>query len=165
MVALRRKLSDITNDDNETRTPHKSKRQRIRSPSASSEDEGEGSRADDTYVYHAGHKFFLIHGPWIRLADDLFGTKFDEAYNAVERFENDENKAQGQLQEVWSLLCGKFERVALQQKWVHRAVRDLFNKRYVWVTEMHTVYERIQDRTLQHGFAHPQPLRIHLPSS
>lgn len=126
MRALRRKLGDITNDDNETQTPKKSKRPRIGSPSPGSEDEDVGNRGDDTFVYHAGHKFFLIHGPWIHLGEDLFETKFDEAYNAAERFENDENKAQGQLQEVWSLLSGKFERVALQQKWVHRAVRYFF---------------------------------------
>jgi hypothetical protein len=53
--------------------------------------------------------------------------EFDEAYNAAERFENDESKAQGQLQEVWRLLCGKLERVALQQKWVHRAVGYFFH--------------------------------------
>lgn len=98
----------------------------IRSSSSDSQDEDVGSRANDTFVYHAGHKFFLVHGPWVHLGEDLFETEFDEAYNAAERFENDESKAQGQLQEVWHLLCGKFEQVVLQQKWVHRAVRYFF---------------------------------------
>lgn len=124
MNALRRKLGDITNDDNGT--PHRSKRRRNRSSSPDSQDEDVGSRANDTFVYQAGHKFFLVHGPWIHLGEDLFETEFDETYNAAERFENDESKAQGQLQEVWRLLCGKFEREALQQKCVHRAVRYFF---------------------------------------
>ena len=124
MNALRRKLSDITNDDNGT--PHRSKRRRNRSSSPDSQDEDVGSRANDTFVYQAGHKFFLVHGPWIHLGEDLFETEFDETYNAAERFENDESKAQGQLQKVWRLLCGKFEREALQQKCVHRAVRYFF---------------------------------------
>jgi len=109
--ALHRKLGDITNDnhDNETQTPHKLKHRRICSSSPNSQDKDVGSRANDTFVYHAGYKFFLVHGPWIHLGEDLFETEFDEAYNAAERFENDESKAQGQLQEVWHLLCRKFE--------------------------------------------------------
>lgn len=56
----------------------------------------------------------------------MFETEFDEAYTEKERFENDESKAQGQLQEIWKLLHGKFERDVLQQKWVQRAVRYFF---------------------------------------
>ena len=44
---------------------------------------------------------FMAHG---FIGEDLFKTEFDETYNAAERFENDESKAQGQLQEVWRLL-------------------------------------------------------------
>ena len=124
--ALRLRLGDITNDDNEAQTPRRSKRRRIRSSSPDSQDEDVVSRANDTFVYQAGHKFFLVHGPWIHLGADLFETEFDEDYNAAERFENDESKAQGQLQEVWRLLCGKFERGVLQQKWVYRAVCFFF---------------------------------------
>jgi len=101
IIILRRRLGDITNDDAET--PPTSKHRRTRSPSPGSEDEGGSSRANDTFVYQSGHKFFLIYGPWVHLGDDLFETKFNKAYNNAERFENDENKAQGQLQEVWSL--------------------------------------------------------------
>ena len=91
LKVLRRRLGEITNDDAET--PPTSKRRRTRSPSPSSEDEGVSSRANDTFVYQSGHKFFLIYGPWVHLGDDLFETKFNEAYNNAERFENDENKA------------------------------------------------------------------------
>jgi hypothetical protein len=140
---LRRKLGDITNDGDEGR---KSKRPRVHSSSESpgSDNEDVGSRADDTFIYQAGHKFFLINGPWIHQGEDLFGIQFDEAYNAAERFENNESKAQGQLQEVWRLLYGKFEREALQEKWVHRAVRYVMLFRLLFA-EILAVYERTQD--------------------
>ena len=129
MRTLRRKLGDVTNNSEED-TPHKSKRLKIhaRLPSPGSEDEEveQGSRADDTFVYQAGHKFFLIYGPWIHLGEDVFKTEFDEAYTETERFENDESKAQGQLQEILSLLQGKFEHDVLQQRWAQRAVRYFF---------------------------------------
>src|SRR6266511_2314814 len=89
LKVLRWRLGDITNDDAET--PHTSKCKRTHSLSPDSEDEGVGSRANDSFVFQSGHKFFLIYGPWVHLGDDLFETKFNEAYN------NDESKAQGQL--------------------------------------------------------------------
>ena len=126
MKTLRRKLGDVTSSD----SPHKSKRPRTRGRSASpvSEDEDteRGSRADDTFVYQAGHKFFLTYSPWIRLGEDIFETELNEAYTETERFENDESKAQGQLQEIWSLLHEKFERNVLQQRWARRAVSHSF---------------------------------------
>ena len=75
--------------------------------------EGVGDLANDTFVHQSSHKFFLIYSPWIHLGNNLSETKFNEAYNNAERFKSDESKAQGQLQEVWSLLCGKFEREVL----------------------------------------------------
>jgi hypothetical protein len=126
---LRRKLSDITNNTIEE-TPHKSKwpklHARIQSPGHEDDHVEQGSRADDTFVYQAGHKFFLIYAPWIHLGEDMFEIELDEAYTENERFENDENKAQGQLQEILSLIYGKFQHDVLQQKWAQRAVRYFF---------------------------------------
>jgi hypothetical protein len=75
LKALRQKFGDITNDDGGT--PHKSKHARSRSPSPGSESEEACTRANDTFVYQSGHKFFLVYGPWIHLGEDLFQTKFD----------------------------------------------------------------------------------------
>jgi hypothetical protein len=116
LKTLRRKLGDVTNNSEEN-SSHKSKRPRTRgrsaSPGSEDEDTERGSRADDTFVYQAGHKFFLTYSPWIRLGEDMFEIEFNEAYTETERFENDETKAQGQLQEIWSLLHEKFERNVL----------------------------------------------------
>jgi hypothetical protein len=126
---IRRKLGDVTSNSEEN-TRHKSKRLKIHArlppPGSDDEDVERGSRADDTFVYQAGHKFFLVYSAWIHLGEDIFETEFDETYNETERFENNENKAQGQLQEIWSLYRGKFERDVLQQKWAQRAVCYFF---------------------------------------
>jgi hypothetical protein len=77
------KLGDATNNSEED-TPHKSKRPKIHpclpSPGSEDKDVEQGSRADNTFVYQAGHKFFLIYSPWIRLGEDMFKTEFDKAY-------------------------------------------------------------------------------------
>jgi len=129
LKTLRRKLSDVTNNSEEN-SPHKSKRPRTRgrsaSPGSEDEDTERGSRADDTFVYQAGHKFFLTYSPWIRLQEGMFETELNEAYTETERFENDESKVQGQLQEIWSLLHEKFECDVLRQRWAQRAVRHSF---------------------------------------
>ena len=80
---------------------------------------------DERFVYQAGHKFFLIHGPWIRSGDDLFDTDIDEHYDAAERFENDKKKVQGQIHEILDLLQEKFEQDALRQRWLRRQVRSV----------------------------------------
>ena len=92
------KLGDATNNSEED-TPYKSKQPKIHAclPSPGSEDEDveQGSCADDTFAYQAGHEFFLIYGPWIHLGEDMFETEFDKAYTENEQFENDGNKVQG----------------------------------------------------------------------
>jgi hypothetical protein len=144
---LHHKLGNATNNRKED-TPHKSKQPKIhpRLPSPGSEDEDveQGSHADDTFVYQAGHKFFLIYGPWICLGEDMFKTEFDEAYTKNEQFENGENKVQGQLQKLLNLLNGKFEHNVLRQKWAQRAVHYFFFPQGSSL-EMCVVFERTQD--------------------
>jgi hypothetical protein len=123
-----RKFADITNnddDDSSHRDRTKRRRTRHESPPADSDEEIDSSRrtaGDERFVFQAGHKFFLLHAPWIRSGDDLFDNDIDEHYNAVERFENDENKVQGQLKEILTLLQEKFQQQALRQRWLRRQV-------------------------------------------
>jgi hypothetical protein len=74
----------------------------------------------------------------------MFETEFDETYTEDERFENDENKAQGQLQEILGLLQGKFEHDVLGQKWAQRAVRYFFYSQGSSI-EVCAVFERTQN--------------------
>ena len=133
---LSRKFADITNDEDDS-SSHRPKRRRTRheSPPANSDEEIESSTriaSDERFVYQAGHKFFLLCAPWIRSGDDLFDTDIDEDYNAVERFENDENKMQGQLKEIFDLLQEKFQQQALRQRWLRRQVS------FIDILQIHT---------------------------
>lgn len=137
---LNRKLADITNDDDDS--SHRPKRRKTRqiSPPAGSDEEDTtdtSNRANEHFVYQAGHKFFLIYAPWLRSGDDLFDIDVNMRYNSAERFENDKNKSQGQLQEIINLLQAKFQSQALRQKWLRRQVSFFCMFRmvlYSWIT-------------------------------
>ncbi|KAF8809195.1 hypothetical protein BYT27DRAFT_7241272 [Phlegmacium glaucopus] len=127
---LNRKLADITNDEDDD-SNHRPKRRRTRHDSlpAGSDEEGTdtSNRADEHFVYQAGHKFFLLYAPWVRSGDDLFDTNVDEHYDATERFENDKNKSQGQLKDILDLLQVKFQQQALHQRWLRRQFMNGLN--------------------------------------
>jgi hypothetical protein len=135
---LRRKLADISNNkDDETDenngvdTAHRSKRQRTRNPTpigSESDDENQDDtstgQAEDEFVNNIGHKFCIIYAPWVHKGADIFKIKFDDIYDATERFEDDDNKVQGQLQEIVGLLKEQLSQdIILSQKWVRREVR------------------------------------------
>lgn len=126
MKRLGRKLGDITNKDDDHSSGNQSKRQRTHKSPSSDSDESEDretiNRTDEHFVFQAGHKFFLVYGPWIRSGDGLFDTSIDEHYVTAERFENDINKSQGQLKEIFDLLKVKFQPQALRQRWFRRQV-------------------------------------------
>lgn len=133
--ALRRKLADISNDnedeDNEDHglgTAHLSKRRRIRNPTPTGsddeiQDDTSSGQAEDEFVNNIGHKFCIIYALWVRKGADIFKIKFDNTYDATERFENDDNKVQGQLREIVGLLQEQLsQETILSQKWVRREV-------------------------------------------
>ena len=127
---LNRRLADVTNDGDDF--AHMPKGQRtVHHPVNASLDEEDANvtatRAHEHFVYQAGHKFFLLYAPWLRGGEDIFEIDIDEGYNAAERFENDDNKAQGQLQEILGLLCPKFEQQTLSQRWIRQQVCCLHN--------------------------------------
>jgi hypothetical protein len=136
---LNRRLGDITNDNDNHSSGSRSKRRRThtKSPSLDSDEPKDMktiNRADEHFVFQAGHKFFLVHAPWIRSGDDLFETSIDEQYVMAERFENDNNKLQGQLKEILDLLKVKFQPQALRQRWLQREVS------YIHISKQHTYY-------------------------
>lgn len=123
---LSRKLADITNndDDDDDGSGRGNKRRRARRDSSMDPDGSDNeketiNRADEHFVFQAGHKFFLLYGPWIRSGDGLFETIIDRSYNPSERFENDQNKSQGQLKEILDLLQVKFQ-PHMHQRWLRR---------------------------------------------
>lgn len=80
------------------------------------------NRASEQFVYQAGHKFFLLYAPWIRSGDNLFDIDLEEDYDVADRFEDDNNKAQGQLRDIIDLIQEKFQVEALRRRWFRKQV-------------------------------------------
>ncbi len=74
------------------------------------------------FVIQAGHKFCITCGPWLHSGALIFRLDLDESYNPAERSENEENKCQAQLREIWELLQAKFDLQDLKQAWIAKAV-------------------------------------------
>jgi hypothetical protein len=129
--ALRRKLTDISNN-NDTEPTRRQKRRRTHSSTHTGTDsdhvnetldDTSTGQAEDEFVNNVGHKFCIIYALWVRKGTDIFTIKLDDTYDATQRFENDDNKVQGQLQEIVSLLQERLDQdVILDQRWVRRDV-------------------------------------------
>ena len=87
-------------------------------------DDTNAGQAEDDFVNNVGHKFSIIYAHWVHKGTDIFKVKLVNIYDAAQRFENNNNKAQGQLQEIVSLLQEQLTQdTILHQKFVHREVR------------------------------------------
>ena len=84
----------FANDEAEDNRPKCQSAHRGPPPAGSDGDEGVSNPCDESFAYQAGCEFFLVHGPWIHSGDDLFDTNIVTHYNAMERFETDENMCQ-----------------------------------------------------------------------
>jgi len=131
--APRRKLADISDENDEnpgTGTTHGSKRKRpatlhpqdlttkLRMIPACT------GQLEDAFVGNMGHRFCM---PWVYEGVDIPKTKFDDTYDATERF-MDDNKFQGKLQAIVGLLKDQLsQETILSQKWVCREVREFLS--------------------------------------
>ena len=130
--ALRRKLSDISDENDEnpgTGTMHRSKCKRpatlhpqdlttkLRMIPACT------GQLEDVFVGNMGHRFCMPCQLYKGI--DIFKIKFDDTYDATERFMDDNNKFQGKLQAIVGLLKDQLsQETILSQKWVRREVRE-----------------------------------------
>ena len=160
---LSRKLADITDNNFESsRSGDRLKRRRTygdsepQPPNSDEEDVDTISNdhvpahtvsADDNFVYQAGHKFVLVHAPWVYSGDEVFDIKVDEHYNPAERFENDKNKLQGERKVIQDLLQVRISPQALHQRWLRRQVSFIYILQLP-TTHMLLVHERGQYPTI-----------------
>lgn len=136
--ALHHKLADISNsndnnNDNDASpregSTYKLKHQRTHNPLSTNSDNKSldntsAGQAEDEFVNNTGHKFCILYALWVHMGIDIFKVKLDDTYNLTQRFKNDGNKVQGQLQEIVSLLQEQLnQNDILHQKWVHREVQ------------------------------------------
>lgn len=118
MQELRRKLTDITNqeeDGSDTAAPPSKKRRH--------DDNGDGTNEDQ--VIKAGHQFVILYSPWLRLGEGTFNVEYDEEFDEGQRFENGDNKAQGQLREIMKVLGARLS-AEMSEAWLVKAVGQYF---------------------------------------
>ena len=114
--ALYCKLADISNvnDDKNNENPgtgttHQSKRRKTHNPTPTgsddeAQDDTDTGQLKDEFISNMGHKFCVIYAPRVYKGADIFKIKFNNMYDAAERFEDDNNRFQDQLHEIVGLL-------------------------------------------------------------
>lgn len=111
---MRRKLADITNED-ETAPARGRKKRKIT--------EG-GSEDETSEIKRLAHKFVNTYAIWLREPSETFKTKVDNDFDPCERFEDDRNKIQGQLLDLIDLLPEKYHGETLGSEWLIHTVRS-----------------------------------------
>ena len=120
---LRRKLADITNqeEDNDNTEAPPSKRSRT-----SDVDRDELHDAEETHVIDAGHRFVMLYSLWLRNGEGTFKIECDLESAEAERFENAENKTQGQVREIKMVLGAQLSGEISSEAWIAKAVSQFF---------------------------------------
>lgn len=118
---LRRKFEDIHNEnvDDDAGSDSGDSRKHRRGGCDEKNNDGED---DEHRVFQAGHLFVMICGPWLRRGDKIFKISLDADYEEKTRFENADNKLQGQLHDIWSVLPERYHYDLFEAKWVARMV-------------------------------------------
>jgi len=126
---LQRKFDDISNatqdDDDSTQPPKKRSRTKEKPGDAPDPDELTVVEAETDEVKRLGRRFVILHGPWLRRRDHIFGVEPDEAYDETDRFKDINTIVQGQLHEIRGLLPEKYHGDAFTKKWLSKSVRNV----------------------------------------
>ena len=116
---LRRKLADITNqeeDDNgealEAPPPKRSR----------TSDEND----EETQVTSAGHRFVILYSLWLRHGEATFKVECDPESDEAERFESTDNKIQGEVREIKIVLGAQLSSEMSSEPWIAKAVSQPF---------------------------------------
>lgn len=117
---LRRKLASITNkgDESGDEDPPR-KRNRVNLGDAS---ENDRTTNDELLVTNAAHQFVILYSLWLRLGEATFMTELDPDWIEAERFENSDNKVQGQLRDIKKVLGDQLSSEMASETWIPRVV-------------------------------------------
>lgn len=117
---------------------------------------------EETEVSNGGHKFVMLYSPWLRLGEGTFKVKYNPELDEAdsERFENSDNKVQGQLREIKELLGDQLFDELSSEAWIAKAVSHNFNKyiRPLQNLTMSSVYESHERSALKYSYSPPSSL-------
>lgn len=119
---LRRELADISNQKG--MRPPKKRRGMEQDPSQSDDKDDDKDSSPSTKIktverYARKHAIMMLL--WHHDDRKIFATALDDDYNPLERFENEENKKQGQLRDILASLPEEYRDIT--KSWIKTAVR------------------------------------------
>jgi hypothetical protein len=117
---LRRQLADVSNQ----RTGKRKRRFTEDSDGNESDQESEEEEKSNKFkrVESLGRKHTIMMTLWVNNDRKIFSTLPNDSYNPLERFENVENKKQGQLRDLLCTLPMEYHEVAFEKEWITHAV-------------------------------------------
>jgi hypothetical protein len=115
---LRRKLADISNQEEDGSIAGTPPSKKSRS---NHEDPSDDDQTNEDLVIKAGHQFVMLYSPWLRLGEGTFKIEYDPDSDEAQRFENGDNKVQGQLREIRKLLGVQLS-AEMSEMWITKAV-------------------------------------------
>ena len=85
-------------------------------------DDSDNGTNEETKVIDAGRQFVILYSPWLRLREGTFKSEYDPDSEEGERFENGDNKVQGQLREIMKVLGARLSDKMFSETWIAKAV-------------------------------------------
>jgi len=67
----------------------------------------------------------MLYSPWLRLGEETFKVEYDLDAIEAERFENGDNKVQGQVHEIVRILGTRLALEMSSETWIAKAVSTL----------------------------------------
>ena len=92
------------------------------SPARVRNDHPSVEEAEAEEVKGLGHRFLILHGPWLRQKELIFQVELDEDYDENKRFKDINTLVQGQLHGIRGLLLQKYLGDAFTKKWLSKSV-------------------------------------------
>jgi hypothetical protein len=108
----KRDLADVTN----TKQPGSSKRRKISSAVPD---------ADTEEVSMVAKMFTIMNLFWLHDEQKTFRTRVDEQYDHLQRFENLENKIQGQISDILDVLPSRYADILYNNAWLSQTVSSV----------------------------------------
>jgi hypothetical protein len=119
---------ELANISNQNRSHHGKRRNGDVTEESSGNESSEENVDKRKPVELLGRKHAITMTLWLRDDRNIFKTSLDDGYNALDRFENDDNTKQGRLRDLLIALPREYR---IQKKWILNSVSPLAHSLYV----------------------------------
>lgn len=67
----------------------------------------------------------MLYSPWLRHGEETFKVEYDSEVDEAERFENSDNRVQGQIHEIVKVLGPRLASEMSSETWIGKVVSTL----------------------------------------